>query len=43
MCSAPTDLFLGRDNGERDVRRLGENGGVNPKEISSLVRLAPCA
>lgn len=36
--SAPTHLFLGSDNDERNVKRFSEIGAVDPKEIASIVR-----
>jgi hypothetical protein len=36
--SATTHLFLGRDTDERNVRRFGEIGGVDPKEVEGIVR-----
>lgn len=36
--NAPTHLFLGRDNDERNIRRFGEIGGVDPREVEHLVR-----
>lgn len=38
MYNAPTHLFLGRDRDERNVKRFGEIGGVDPKEIESAVK-----
>jgi hypothetical protein len=36
--NAPVHLLLGRDTDERNVRRFGEIGGVDPREIESIVR-----
>lgn len=36
--NAPAHLFLGRDTDERNVKRFGEIGGVNPREIEAIVR-----
>jgi hypothetical protein len=36
--NAPTHLFLGRDTDERNVKRFGEIGGVDPREIEGIVR-----
>lgn len=36
--NAPTHLFLGRDTDARNVRRFGEIGGVDPREVEGIVR-----
>lgn len=36
--NAPMHLFLGKDTDERNVRRFGEIGGVDPREVESVVR-----
>ncbi len=36
--SSATHIFLGRDNEERNIRRFGEIGGIDPKEVASIVR-----
>lgn len=36
--SSATHLFLTRDNDERNIRRFGEIGGVDPKRVESIVR-----
>jgi hypothetical protein len=36
--NAPTHLFLGKDTDDRNVRRFGEIGGVDPREVESIVR-----
>jgi hypothetical protein len=36
--NAPAHLFLGRDTDERNVKRFGEIGGVDPREIEGIVR-----
>lgn len=36
--NATTHLFLGKDRDERNVKRFGEIGGVDPQEIASIVR-----
>lgn len=36
--SSATHIFLGRDNDERNIRRFGEIGGVDSREIETLVR-----
>lgn len=36
--SSATHLFLTRDNDERNVKRFGEIGGVDPKRIEDIVR-----
>jgi hypothetical protein len=41
MYSASTHLFLGKDTDERNRNRFGEIGGVDPREISELVRTLP--
>lgn len=41
MYSASTHLFLGKDTDERNTARFGEIGGVDPREVSELVRRLP--
>lgn len=41
MYSASTHLFLGKDTDKRNTDRFGEIGGVDPREISDLVRHLP--
>jgi hypothetical protein len=36
--NAPSHLFLGRDTDERNVKRFGEIGGVDPREVEGIVR-----
>lgn len=36
--SSATHLFLGRDNDERNIRRFSEIGGIDPREVASIVR-----
>jgi len=36
--NAPMHLFLGKDTDERNVRRFGEIGGIDPREVESVVR-----
>lgn len=36
--NAPTHLLLGRDTDDRNIRRFGEIGGVDPRQIESIVR-----
>lgn len=36
--NAPTHLFLMKDNDERNVRRFGEIGGIDPHELEGIVR-----
>lgn len=36
--SSATHLFLTRDNDERNVKRFGEIGGVDPKRVEGIVR-----
>jgi hypothetical protein len=36
--NAPTHLFLGRDTDERNIKRFGEIGGVDPREVEGVVR-----
>jgi hypothetical protein len=36
--NAPTHLFLGWDNDERNIKRFGEIGGVDPKAVENIVR-----
>lgn len=36
--NAPTHLYLGRDTDERNIRRFGEIGGVDGREIEAIVR-----
>ena len=36
--NAPVHLFLGRDTDERNVKRFGEIGGVDPREVEGIVR-----
>jgi hypothetical protein len=36
--NAPLHLFLGKDTDDRNVRRFGEIGGVDPREIEAIVR-----
>lgn len=36
--SSATHLFLTRDNDERNIKRFGEIGGVNPRETEAVVR-----
>jgi len=36
--SSATHLFLTRDNDERNVKRFGEIGGVDPKRVEQVVR-----
>jgi hypothetical protein len=36
--NAPSHLFLGKDTDERNVRRFGEIGGVDPREVEGIVR-----
>lgn len=36
--NAPAHLFLGKDTDERNVRRFGEIGGVDPREVEGIVR-----
>ncbi|HLI36943.1 MAG TPA: hypothetical protein VKV80_06330 [Streptosporangiaceae bacterium] len=38
MYSSASHLFLGRDNDERNIRRFGEIGGVDPKLVERIVR-----
>jgi hypothetical protein len=38
MYSASTHLFLGKDTDERNRNRFGEIGGVDPREVSEIVR-----
>jgi hypothetical protein len=35
---APSHLFLGHDSDERNIRRFGEIGAVDPREIEGVVR-----
>lgn len=36
--NAPVHLFLGKDTDDRNIRRFGEIGGVDPREVESIVR-----
>lgn len=36
--SSATHLFLSRDNDERNVKRFGEIGGMDPKRVEGIVR-----
>jgi hypothetical protein len=36
--NAPTHLFLGKDRDERNIKRFGEIGGIDPHEVESVVR-----
>lgn len=36
--NAPAHLFLGKDTDERNVKRFGEIGGVDPREVEGIVR-----
>jgi len=36
--NAPSHLFLGRDTDDRNVRRFSEIGGIDPREVESIVR-----
>lgn len=36
--NAPTHLFLGKDSDERNIKRFGEIGGVDPREVEGVVR-----
>lgn len=36
--SSATHIFLGRDNDERNIRRFGEIGGVDPRLVEQQVR-----
>ena len=36
--NSPVHLFLGKDTDDRNVRRFGEIGGVDPREVESIVR-----
>lgn len=38
MYSATTHLFLAKDNDERNIKRFGEIGGINPRLIEDIVR-----
>lgn len=41
MYSASTHLFLGRDTDKRNTDRFGEIGGIDPAEVSRIVRALP--
>lgn len=41
MYSASTHLFLGKDTDQRNTSRFGEIGGVDPHEVSDIVRYLP--
>ena len=36
--SSVSHLFLGRDNDQRNIKRFGEIGGIDPAEIEGIVR-----
>lgn len=36
--NAPTHLFLGKDSDERNIKRFGEIGGVDPQKVADIVR-----
>lgn len=36
--NAPSHLFLGRDTDERNVKRFAEIGGIEPRQVESIVR-----
>lgn len=36
--SSASHIFLGRDNDERNIRRFGEIGGVDPRLVENIVR-----
>lgn len=36
--NSPVHLFLGRDTDERNIKRFGEIGGIEPREVESVVR-----
>lgn len=39
--NAPSHLFLGKDTDERNIKRFGEIGGVDPREVEGVVRNLP--